>query len=109
MTFNPLGWNFIFFQGQSDIDRDIAKYRAESPMISVDWRMKIFMLALANSLITIFWERIIVKATAHIWREHRIKRSKQNRVSVTARKVYFNPENSNKSTEMSIRADQTIL
>jgi len=112
MTFNPLGWNFIFFQGQSDIDNDIAKYRAESPKISADWRMKIFLLALANSFITIFWERIVVKITATQWKQYRTNRDKQNRVSVSARKVYFNPEtqNTRKSvTEMSLRTDQTVV
>lgn len=109
MTFNPLDLQFIYLQ-PDDISRGIAKYRAEKNF-SHDWRMQIFTIALINSIVTIAWERIVVKITATVWRQYRINQSKQERVSVSARKVYFDAksQNNRKSvTELSIR-DQTVL
>ena len=109
MTFNPLDLQFIYLQ-PNDLSRGIAKYRAELDF-SHDWRMQLFVIALVNSLVTIAWERIVVKITATVWRQHRINQIKQERVSVSARKVYFDPKNqtTRKSvTELSIR-DQTVL
>ena len=54
MTFNPFDWTFMYNQ---------VNWAAEIP-IPKFWQWYIFILAMINSAVTVFWERVVVKYVA---------------------------------------------
>jgi len=60
VTFNPFNWQVLYG----------ATLDAEFPL-EMSWRKTILAIAIVNGLVTIFWERIIVKQVSLRWKEHR--------------------------------------
>jgi len=76
MTFNVLHWRFIY---------DQMWWAAEVPL-PYEWRTFIFCWAMINSVVTLVWERVVVKYIAIRTRENEEKNSRRKSIANQRRK-----------------------
>lgn len=58
-TYNPFEWEILY-------DYDMGAI-AHIPM---DWKNKIIMISIVNSIVTIMWEKIVVKSVSIQWKKY---------------------------------------
>jgi len=66
VTFNPFNWQFVYNQ----------EIWAGQWYLPLPFRIKLFILIIVNAMVTIFWERVIVKIVSVSWKERREERRK---------------------------------
>ncbi len=77
-TFNPFNWQFVYDQDQW----------AGEWYLPLPYRIRLMILIAINSLVTIIWERVVVKFVSVSWKE---RRDEKKRLRDAAESMYVPP------------------